>query len=155
MWSAIATVILGALGWGGARLVFEPMKEIVDIRREAQECLIIHGNLAKDAPGEERRVASDTFRRVGAGLVSRHIAAYPWVRWCCSGLGWDIHSAGAILISLGNSIQFEGHTLANLSPLALHIRCCLKLPTPETPPRVHGLLDHAAHMGDIEPSDLL
>ena len=62
MWAAIASIILGALGWGFARLVFEPMKEIVDLRREAQECLIIHGNLAKDAPAEDRRAASDTLR---------------------------------------------------------------------------------------------
>jgi hypothetical protein len=158
MWSAIASIILGATGWGFARLVFEPMKEIMDLRREAQECLIIHGNLAKDAPTEDRRAASDTFRRIGAGLVSRHIAAhpwYPWVRWCCTRLGWDIHSAGALLISLGNSTHFEGYTLANLSPLVVHIRCCLKLPTPETPPRVRALVEHAAQSGIIEPGDLL
>jgi hypothetical protein len=72
------------------------MKEIVDLRREAQDCVIVYGNLAKDAPAEERRAASDAFRRIGAGLVSRHIAGYPWVRGRCAWLGWDIHSAGTI-----------------------------------------------------------
>ncbi|MGA8548728.1 MAG: hypothetical protein WB678_00680 [Stellaceae bacterium] len=157
MWAAIASIILGALGWGFARLVFEPMKEIVDLRREAQECLIIHGNLAKDAPAEDRRAASDTLRRIGAGFVSRHIAAHPWypcVRWCCTWLGWDIHSAGALLISLGNSTQFEGYSLANLSPTVAVIRCCLKLGTPETPPMVRTLVDHAGGTGAIEPGGL-
>jgi len=32
-----ASIILGAMGWVLARLIFEPMKEIVDLRREAQE----------------------------------------------------------------------------------------------------------------------
>jgi hypothetical protein len=96
MWSALASIVLGAVGWGVTRLLFEPMKEIVDLRREAQECVIVYGNLAKDAPAEERRAASDAFRRIGAGLVSRHIAGYPWVRGRCAWLGWDIHSAGTI-----------------------------------------------------------
>jgi hypothetical protein len=155
MWSAIASIVLGAIGWGCARFVFEPMKEIVDLRREAQECLIIHGNLAKDAPAEERRAASDTFRRIGAGLVSRHIAAYPWVPRCCTWLGWDIHSAGTLLISLGNSTQFEGYTLANLSPTVALIRRSLKLPTPETPPLIQALVENAGEPGSIEPADQL
>lgn len=81
MWVAIATVLLGGLGWGIAYFLFEPLREIVDLRREAQECLIMHGNIAKDAPPDERRTAADAFRRVGAGLVSRHLTAYPWVAW--------------------------------------------------------------------------
>jgi hypothetical protein len=126
----------------------------VDLRREAQECLIYHGNLAKDAPAEERRAASDAFRRVGTGLVSRHIAtAYPWVRWCCARLCWDIHSAGYLLIGLGNSTQFEGYSLANLSPTVNLIRCCLKLPTPETPPMVQALVEHAGQPPSDEPGD--
>jgi hypothetical protein len=156
MWSALASIVLGAVGWGVTRLLFEPMKEIVDLRREAQECLIVHGNLGKEAPAEERQTASDAFRRIGAGLVSRHLAAaYPWVRWCCALLGGDIHSAGAMLISLGNSTQFEGFTLANLSPTVAHVRHCLKLPTPKKPPMVQTLVEHAGQPADIEPEDRL
>jgi hypothetical protein len=121
MWSVLtttATIGLGAFGWFVTRLMFEPIREILDLRRETQECLIIHGNLAKDVPTEagDRRAASDAFRRIGAGLVSRHIAAYPWVRWWFVWRGYDIHSAGALLIGLGNSTQFEGYSLASLSP---------------------------------------
>jgi hypothetical protein len=155
MWSALASIILGAVGWGVTRLLFEPMKEIVDLRREAQECLIIHGNLAKDASAEERRAASDAFRRIGAGLVSRHIAAYPWVRRCYTRFGYDIHSAGTLLISLGNSTQFEGYTLANLSPTVALIRRSLKLATPETPPLIQALVENAGEPGSIEPADQL
>jgi hypothetical protein len=153
MWSALASIILGAVGWVLARLVFEPMKEIFDLRREVQECLIIHGNLGKEAPAEERRAASDAFRSIGAGLVSRHVAAYPWARWCCARLGWEIHGAGALLISLGNSTQFEGFTLANLAPTVVHIRNCLKLPTPQKPPIVQALVEHAGQPASSEPQD--
>jgi hypothetical protein len=29
MWSALASIVLGAVGWGVTRLLFEPMKEII------------------------------------------------------------------------------------------------------------------------------
>lgn len=145
MWSAIFSILLGAIGWGGGRLLFEPIKEIVDLRREVQECLIVHGNLSKDALAEERRAASDTFRRIGAGLVSRHIAAYPWVKWFCETcLRWDIHSAGAFLIGIGNRIQFEGYSFVSVSPTVPLIRKCLGLPTPGTPPMTEALTEHVS-----------
>jgi hypothetical protein len=50
--SALAAVFFGAIGWGITHFVFEPMQKILDLRREAQECLIYYGNLAKDAPSK-------------------------------------------------------------------------------------------------------
>jgi hypothetical protein len=86
------TFVLGASGWGFTWLLFEPTKEIMNLRREAQEYLIFHGNLEKkDVPPEERRTASDAFRRIGAGLVSRYAAVYRWVRPIWLWLGWNIH----------------------------------------------------------------
>lgn len=150
MRSALASILFGAFGWFVTHFMVEPMKAILDLRREAQECLIVHGNLAKDAPADDRRAASDKFRGIGAGLVSRHIAGFPWVRWCCTRLGYDIHSAGYLLIRLGNSTQFEGYSLANLSPMVVHIRDCLNLPTPKTPARVQALDEHAGRPGSTE-----
>lgn len=155
MWSAIASIVLGALGWAIAKLLFEPMKEIVDLRRETQECLIVHGNLPKDAPSEERRAAAESFRRIGAGLVSRHIAAYPWVSWWCRAcLGWDIHSAGAFLIGIGNSTQFDGFSFASVSPTVSFIWKSLRLPDPEKPPMIRELQAHAAQPAPIAPNAL-
>jgi hypothetical protein len=94
----------GTLGWVLAKLVFKPLEEIIDLRRETQEILIIRGNVGEDAAKAERDEAAEAFRRVGAALVSRHLAAFPWVQVFCRGcLGWEPHSAGALLISLGNN----------------------------------------------------
>lgn len=38
MWTAIFTVILGGVGWVIAKLLFEPLKEIADLRHETQGC---------------------------------------------------------------------------------------------------------------------
>lgn len=156
MWSAIASVILGALGWAGARLVFEPLKEIVDLRREVQECLIVFGNLSKDASPEDRRAAAEAFRRIGAGLVSRYVAGWPWVQWFCARcIRWDIHSAGTMLIGIGNATRAEGFSHANASATVPLIRISLRLPTPEEPPMIRELMAHAARPAPINPGNLL
>src|SRR5215831_9623306 len=124
MW-AFGGLVLGVIGWFVTRFLFEPFKEVSDLRRETQEVLIIHGNLSKDAPPDERRSTSDAFRRVGAALVARHLAAWPWVTALFKFLGWDVHSAGEMLISIGNSTQFDGFSMASLSPPVTLIRECL------------------------------
>lgn len=147
MLSTVATIFFGAVGWLVTWFFFEPIKAIVDLRREAQECLIFHGNLAKNAPADERRAASDAFRHIGVRFVSRHIAAYPWVRWCCTWLGWDIHTAGTLLIGLGNSTQFEDYSVAQFSPNIAHLRRCLKLGAPDPPQVLQSLVEHTGKSG--------
>lgn len=155
MWTAILTIILGGIGWGIAKLLFEPLKEIVDLRRQAQECLIAYGDLSKDAPADERRAAADAFRHIGAGLVSRHYAPYPWASWtydyALRRLGWDIHSAGNLLISIGNGTQSAGFSWANNSPLVMLIRQNLKLPAPERSPTERALAENAARPAPLSP----
>jgi hypothetical protein len=154
MWSAIASIILGALGWAGAKLLFEPLKEIVDLRREAQENLIVYGNLSKDAPQDDRRMAAEAFRRVGAGMVSRHIAAWPWVKWFCDRcVRWDIHSAGVMMVGIGSSTRDEGFSHANISPTVPLIRNCLRLPAPEQQPMIRELMAHAGRPAPIGPGN--
>jgi hypothetical protein len=155
MWSAMVSVILGVIGWMIAHLLFEPVNEIMTLRRDAQEALIIHGNLNKDAASEDRRAAADAFRRIGAGMASRYIAAYPWVRWFCGTcLRWDVYSAATMLLGLGDSTQFEGYSVAKDSPPVRLIRNCLRLPTPEQPPTLRALMEHAAGPAPIGPRDL-
>jgi hypothetical protein len=148
--SVIISVVSGVCGWMIAKLFLEPVKEILDFRREAQECLIVYGDLSKDAPTDERRMAAEAFRRVGAGLVSRYIAAHPWVRWYVR--RWDIHSAGAFLIGIANSTQFEGFSHANASPTVRLIRDCLRLPSLGQPPMIRALMEDAAQPRPIENS---
>jgi hypothetical protein len=142
MFGGLVSIVLGVCGWMIAKLLFEPAKEILELRREAQEYLIIYGNLSADAPLEERRMAADSFRRVGAGLSSRHIAAYPWVRAAFRRLSWDIHSAGELLLGLANGTQFQGFSRANTSPTAQFIRDCLRLPPIEQSAMQHALTEN-------------
>lgn len=143
MWAAVFSFLLGVLGWIVSRLFFEPIKEILDLRRETQEALIAHGDLQPDAPGEARRAAAATFRRIGTGLVSRYIAAYPWVNWLCRKCpSLDIHSAGELLIGLANSTEFGGYSRVRVSPTTPLIRTCLKLKTPPTPPTIQAMMDN-------------
>jgi len=155
MWSAIASIVLGVCGWGIAKLLFEPLKEIIDLRREAQECLIVYGDLHKDAPADERGQAAGTFRRIGAGPVSHHYAAYPWVTWAYAlGLRWDIHSAGEMLIRIGKGIQSIGYSWPNNSADVSLIRQCLRLPYPEQSSMDRELMAHAAKPAPLDPGQI-
>jgi len=142
MFPAILSVVLGICGWMIAKLLFEPAKEVLDLRRDAQESLIVYGDLSKDAPSDERRMAAEAFRHVGAGLSSRYIAAYPWVRWCFHHFLLDIHSAGILLLGLAHSTQFQGFSQANVSPTASLIRSCLRIPAVEQPPMIRALMEN-------------
>ena len=137
--SMLLGTALGAIGWLVAKFIVEPFKEIGDLRREAQAILIVHGNLSKDAPAEDRRATSDAFRRVGAAFVAHHLAGYRWTAMLCGRFGWDIHSAGELLIGIGNATQFDGFSMVSVSPNIALIRDCLKLPAPETPPMIRAL----------------
>jgi hypothetical protein len=159
MWSvvaALASIAFGAIGWGIANLLVEPMKAIVDLRREVMECMIVYGDLPPEAPAEQRKLAGETFRRIGAGLVSRHYSAYSWVRWFYtrSSIAWDIHSAGERLIRIGNGIQFSQLSRPNnLAEMPL-IRQSLGLPDPEPSPLDRELMAHAARPAPIRSGDL-
>ena len=151
MWSALSSIVLGIIGWWISKLVFEPVKELVDLRRETQEALFLFGNLEKDAPIEEREEAAATFRRIGAGFASRHLAAYPWVTWCCKKiLKWDIYSAGSALMGMGHLVRFEGFSNPNLAPTMPRLRSDLRLPPPAYP---KSFLDARAQMGAPNPPE--
>ena len=138
--------LVGAFGWGVTKLLFEPVKEIIELRREALECLIIYGDLSKEASAEERQAAGDAFRRAGVGLVSRRVAAYPWVSWCSARFfpGFDIHSAGLFLMGFARGTQFNGLSHVNLLPEAMLLRQCLRLPELQQPPMIRALMEHAS-----------
>jgi hypothetical protein len=137
-WSTLASILLGGLlgvlGWVIPELVVKPGKEIFDLRREAQECMIVYGDLSKDAPDDEGRAAAKAFRRIGSGLVSRHTAAQRWVNWWCKHYqGWDINSAGFLLIDLANYTKSDPSSRSRLESHVGHIRRYLKLAPPQEP----------------------
>jgi hypothetical protein len=109
---------------------------------------IAYGDLPRDAPPDDRRNAAEAFRRIGAGLVSRYYAPYPWAIWTCGFVlrwwQWDIHSAGNLLISIGNGTQAAGFSWANSSPLVALIRQNLRLPSPEASAIERALEENAA-----------
>ncbi len=67
MWAALIGFFLGLMGWGIANLLFAPLKEIIDLRRETQESLMVHSDLDKDAPDAIRARAAEAFFNLGAG----------------------------------------------------------------------------------------
>jgi hypothetical protein len=96
-------------------------------------------------------MAAEAFRRIGAGLLSRHIASYSWVQRYFEFRSWDIHSAGETLIGLGKRTQFDRFSHANASALVPLIRGNLGLPAPEASPYARALMANAAQPAPIPP----
>lgn len=142
MWPAITSFLFGAVGWFSVKFFFEPWSEIAVHRREAQECLIVYADLSPSASIEQRKAAAEAFRRIGAGLVSRHIAAHWWVRKYSCWRG-DIHSAGLLLIGIGNDVQQNGLSNLHALPIVELIRKSLWLRSPGKPPLIGELMDMA------------
>jgi hypothetical protein len=118
MLSALLSIISGALAGGFAALVVLPVQQISDLRRQAQEAMILYGRLQNDASPAERQAAADMFRRIGAGFVSHYLARFRWTLLALRCLTWrklDIHSAGELLLNFyrlthyGNLINLELH----------------------------------------------
>lgn len=150
MISALAGFILGVLGWLAARLLFDPCKEIIDLRRKVQEYLIVYGNIGKDSTQEWRKEAANAFRTTGAALVAWHVASYPWLKWIYKDrLKWDIHSGGEFLISLGNSIEFEDAYVSSGFPTAYWIRQSLKLQPVQPSAVAQTLREHTSQAAPL------
>jgi hypothetical protein len=120
------------------------------------ECMIVYGDLPPDVPTEQRKLAGEAFRRIGAGLVSRHYSAYSWVRWFYTRapIAWDIHSSGERLIRIGNGIQFSQISSPNNLADVTLIRRSLRLPDPEPSPVDREVMALTAQPAPIRSGDL-
>ena len=131
MWWSIVSLLLGATGWFGAKLLADPLLAIYALRMEVQETLVLDGNLEAEAASEDRSIAAARFRKVGSALVANHLAAWPWVQWFYRRiLGWDPYSAGEICMGYGKLIGEGQFSKPNLHPLTSQLRSRLKLPRP-------------------------
>jgi hypothetical protein len=98
------SLILGALGWGGAALVWQPIREINVIRIEVAAAILLYGNLSNNTLENDRILARDEFHRLGMKLMSHELAAWPWIKYIYQHwLKWDIYSSGKILKNIGDA----------------------------------------------------
>lgn len=112
MWSAIASVLLGALGWFATSFFAKPLLEFINLKSEVLEEMIFSANI--DALSEGLpiyKTAVESLRHLGAKVLATDVTA-PWLlRKFLDLWGYDLHTAGSNLIGLSNSLNVKGRYL--------------------------------------------
>jgi hypothetical protein len=105
MWPAIASFLLGSVGWLVASLLGTPFLDFWKLRGQVHEELIFTGNIGAMVAGKpEHENAVDSLRRLGAKVQATNVSATPPLRWFFGILGYDLVKAGRSLIGLSNSL---------------------------------------------------
>jgi hypothetical protein len=85
IWAAIASFLLGAVGWFVTNFFGRPFLDFLNVRSRVHEEVIFTGNIGPmvaHKPDYERAVES--LRRLGAEVQATNIAAVPPLRWLFS-----------------------------------------------------------------------
>jgi hypothetical protein len=105
MWSAIASILLGIVGWCVASFLATPFLDFLNLRRRVHEEVIFTGNIDAMVAGKpEYEKAVNTLRRLGAKVQATNVAAAPPLLWFLRIRGYDLRRAGRSLIGLSNSL---------------------------------------------------
>ena len=109
MWSAIASVLLGLVGWFAARFFGTPFLDFHNLRTQVHEEVIFTANLnpiAAETPRYDKAYdnAAESLRRLGAKVQATNVTATRPLRWFLSKQGYDLVDAGKNLIGLSNSL---------------------------------------------------
>ena len=109
MWSAIASFLLGVVGWFVTNFFGKPLLDFLNLRSQVHEEIIFTGNV--DAMVEHKAnydKAVESLRRLGAKVQATNVSvsSLPFVplRWFLSKQGYDLVRAGRGLIGLSNSL---------------------------------------------------
>ena len=142
IWSVLATLLLGGLGWLGASFFGKPLLDFLSLRSQVHEEIIFTDNVGKMTAHlkDEHDKAAASLRRLGAKMqamdvsVHRPLAQAPLLslaqaplRWFLSKLGFDLATAGDNLIGLSNALTDDGRPL-----YVNRIEVALKLPRSST-----------------------
>ena len=83
MWSAIASFLLGVVGWLGVSFVGKPLLDFLNLRSQVHEEIIFTGNIGP-GPGYDKSAcdkAQESLRRLGAKVQATSITASRLLRW--------------------------------------------------------------------------
>ena len=119
MWSAIASVLLGVVGWLGVSFVGKPLLDFLNLRSQVHEAIIFTGNVGPMATGgSDYEKAEDSLRRLGAKVHATNATASLPLRWYLSKAGYDLVRAGGGCRYAGDPLGSprkpeEGETVAS------------------------------------------
>ncbi len=108
MWSAIASLLLGAIGWLVTSFFAKPLLDFLDLKKRVFEEIIFTGNIGAMVANEPAfEEAVDDLRRLGAQLQATAATDSIILRLFLAKRGYDLMKAGRGLIGLSNSLHTQ------------------------------------------------
>ena len=105
MWPAIASFLLGIVGWVVVSFVGTPFLDFKKLRAQVHEEVIFTANIGvMVAEKPEHAKAVESLRRLGAKVQATNASAWRPLRWFIGRLGYDLVKAGRSLIALSSSL---------------------------------------------------
>jgi hypothetical protein len=110
MWPAIASVLLGIVGWLATSFLAKPFLDFLNLRSQVLEEMVFTANV-NDKNMTVYNSAVESLRRLGAKVQATDLTASPLLRWFLSKWGYNLDVAGRNLIGLSNSLNVPGRHL--------------------------------------------
>lgn len=110
MWSAIASLLLGVLGWGATSFFAKPLVDFLSLKKHVHEEITFTANIGAivaDTRAAAFDSAVDALRRLGAKVQATAETDSPVLRWFLGWRGYDLSKASHGLIGLSNSLHTE------------------------------------------------
>jgi hypothetical protein len=110
MWSAIASVLLGVLGWGATSFFAKPLVDFLNLKKLVHEEITFTANIGAmvaDTRAEAFDNGVDALRRLGAKIQATAETDSAVLRWFLSRRGYDLTKTSHGLIGLSNSLHSD------------------------------------------------
>lgn len=108
MWSAIASFLLGVVGWLVTSFFAKPLLDFLNLRTQVHEEIVFTSNVGHVIAGTpDSNEAVAMLRRLGARVEATNVTASVVLRWFLSNVGFDLANAASGLIGLSNSLANE------------------------------------------------
>lgn len=105
MWAAIASILLGVVGWFVVSFVTKPLLDFLNLKTQVHEEIVFTGNVGAMVAGTANYdKAVDSIRRLGAKVQATNVSLWLPLRWFLSIFRYDLAKAGGGLIALSNSL---------------------------------------------------
>jgi hypothetical protein len=138
MWSAIASILLGVVGWIAASFFAKPLLDFLNLKSQVHEEIVFTGNIGTMVAGTANYdKAVNSLRRLGAKVQATNVSASRPLAWFLSVFGYDLPKAGGGLIGLSNSLaSTDGSRALHINS----IQAALKLPRDYTDDYLRSVL---------------
>jgi hypothetical protein len=135
MWSAIASFLLGVVGWFFTGYLGKPWLDFMSLRSQVHQEIVFTRNIGGKAEGEvnydkaAHDKAVESLRRLAAKVLATEAIAWRPLRWWFFVRGYNLVKAGSDLIGLSNSLTSNDGSRGDHRR---SIQVCLRLPGDHT-----------------------